>query len=237
MSFILATEYLRETHQNTSLNFQFILSELIDSYQEIATLQKLLQRVKQGIDQQLISLLHSSLTKLAGSSHDSISLSTSSNQEGSLLRLKNYSAHLFIESKKGRLAFSKMHSCVNTAFINSLDTLNTLQTIEKNKISFKNRYQHLYQTLKAVINPMRHFLMLTSQVIQEFHRDENVLFFILQHKSDLAKLYGTKFVITCFNQMYPQGIKEALDFMIYQYTKRGYDHLTVLIQKEFAELS
>ncbi len=225
--------------QNKSLLFQFILSEFIDSYREILIIHQIQTELKSGFSQIQLEHLKSSMMKLAGSSKTYMRLFAWNHEDGILARLKNHCLYLreafSFQSKKESHTLFKMQNYINKAFINCLQSLDALHLTDKIEISEK-QIQNLHKLLNQIISPMRKFSKLAASVMQKFRNDENVLFFMLRHKSDLDRLYGSQFVFKLINRMYKKGIDEFSDFLLDRYKKRGFHHLIPGICNYIAEL-
>lgn len=235
MSIAIDAKNLHIYHQSESLLFQFILSEFIDSHKELTNIDNILLILKKNFNKSILASLKTSVIKLAGSSENPIKLFSWNAQDGILTRLKNYCSHLSSTQKKQKEAVIKMQSDVNQAFLSCLESLDTIRMVEELDESDK-KIESLSRLLHKIICKMRHFSKLTTELIHEFHQDENVIFFLLDHQSDLNKLYGSNFLQKMMQKMFPKGLEEAAHFLLRRYKKRGFDHLLPRIKHKIAEL-
>ena len=73
--------------------------------------------------------------------------------------------------------------------------------------------------------------------METFKEDENVLFFILRHKTQLEEAFGEKFVELLFKKMHRDGSAGIEKLLLKQYSKRGFDTLLPVIKAKMAQLS
>lgn len=217
-------------HQNHSLLFQFILSELFLAHAEIEHLNATSSEISSPCSWRLIEPLVNSLAKLVGSTQGYMRL-FSWNDFGILTKIKNYSALLSQSLNKEEVA---MHREANQAWLLSLQALD---------IIYANRHveiinvQPLLNALSKLQSCMQRFARLVSKIIIRFKDDENVIFFILRHIDPMNALYGTGFVHKIFGQMFGKKIEAVKDFLEQRYTNRGFLHLLPIIHEKFAELT
>jgi hypothetical protein len=233
MSFGLTTWGLKPQPSYKSLLFQFILLEFISSYTEVLNIHQLSRDLQTTSD--VVPALKLSINKLAGPARGCMRLFSWNLEDGILSRLKNYCANFTLEAKDSNPGILKMHAYLNQAFISCRKTLDVIGLFEERDLSQQNR-QALHKVLTKVIQQMGRFSKMTAKLMQQFSTDENVVFFMLRHKSELDRLYGSQFVYKLINKMYPKGVEEAKDFLLKQYGQRGFDHLIPLIIKKISEL-
>jgi len=236
MSFGLATLHWNKD-TSKSLLFQFILSEFITSYREVLAIQQLASNLKteSNINLKLIASLKSCLVKLAGSARSYKPHHSWNQEDGILFRLKNYCAHFSIQEEKNNSASLNMYLHINQAFLSCIQGLDAICLLEEIDGSVQN-IQMLSKILTRIIKQMGRFSKLTTSVMRKFNKDENIVYFMLRHQSELDSLYGSQFVFKLINRMYPKGIEGASNFLFIQYKKRGFDHLIPRLQKKISEL-
>lgn len=236
MSFsLLALHCTKKTSK--SLLFQFILSEFISSQSEISTIHKLATTLKTNSNSklELINSLKSSLVKLAGSAKSYKPLFSWNQEDGILFRLKNYCAHFSLQGENSNKTSLDMHLHINQAFLSCIQGLDTIRLLEEIEDTSQNM-QGLDKILSRIIKQMGRFSKLTANLMRKYNDDENIVYFMLRHQTDLDKLYGSKFVLKLINRMYPKGIEEAANFLTTKYKTRGFDNLIPRLQKKISEL-
>jgi hypothetical protein len=72
--------------------------------------------------------------------------------------------------------------------------------------------------------------------LHDFSHEEDVLFYLLQHRVLFDLLFPETTLSTLFLKMYPKGLEQVEQFLIRQYTKRGFDELIPKINREFANI-
>lgn len=198
-------------HQDISLLFQFIFSEYLITHRE---LQSLLHLMRQGKD------ISSVLLRLTGAVEDYIRLFALSYHDGSLAKLKSNCAYFMQSEEIPEEEAALMHSHADQAWLLCSECL-------------YKKSEHLIQ---EALEQLESFGKILQRMIPYFKGDENVLYFILRHREQLAVPFGPQFVRNCFEQIYPEGLNSALKFLLDRYMARGFSYLIPIIENHFIHL-
>ena len=213
-----------ETHKNSSLLFQFILSEFIEAFDEIQTLNSLVRQVSPRREnvQQL-------LQKLLGSFKGGIRYFPWNFADGLLHKLQTYCILLHENNEhyeKELIAIQHYLEKVRAACSSALDILNrNMQEVPD-----------LSTAIEKASLSMQRLSKLMARLMQQFREDENVLFFILRHKIHFDKLYGSRFVFKLLTRMYPKGLEEMRQHLAKNYARRGFENVLDPVNLLISEL-
>lgn len=229
----LAPQYFNPYYSNHNLLFQFILSEFILVYQEIKHINQIAATLKsqENFELEILQRLLHHIVKLAGSSRYYMRL-LACNDDGLLTKLKCYSVLFCL--KQDHMNQRKLYDDVEQLWLLSLKIVDTtdsllLRNSETAKLALHSWLGKFQRSSKRLSNTITSFKM-------HFRHDENVIFFIMRHKEQFDDLYKPRYVAKLLKKMFPNGLKEAHQFLLSQYGKRGFDSLVPIIQTKMAEL-
>lgn len=230
----ISVRHVNAYHKTNSLLFQFILSEFLDVYTEIQKLQTLM-------DSKLIAspitrnhkidsvLALASLEKLVGSSRDYMRFFSTNFSDGLLAKLRTYCAVFIQNADKDEKELMALQHYADKAWQACLQAMDAL---------YGDPSEHVFilSSIDKAVAAMNRFAKLIARIILQFRDDENVIFFILRHKTQFNKLYGDRFILKTFTKMYPKGLREVHLLLSKRYTERGFDNVLDAIRLLIAEL-
>lgn len=221
---------IQSYYQKESLLFQFIFWELILAQQEMQKIDSL-QAMAQKHDVQWNESLQNHIMRLAGSTQGYMRL-FSWNDDGILTKLRNYCTLFTQNDETPSKEKAVMYNAANQAWLNSLQILDCIRDFEEEQDERK--------ILLLLTRLNRNIVRLSNcalRVVEQFSRDENVLFFILRHKEQLDGVYDNGFVLKLMKRLFGRKLEQAKDFLTQKYDQRGFHHLIPVIHEKFALLS
>lgn len=227
--------HLNIYHQKYSLLFQFIITEFIDSYTEVLHIHTSSEIIDQEITKEALTELASSLRKLSGSQADHMSLFNYRNEESILSRLKNYCAFFSQHTDQQSKEAFEMHKYINRAWLACIQSLDMIYLLDESVT--KNCQKNLHKSLVKIVHLMQKFSRVLIKVLMQFKADENIVFYVLRHHTQLDQLFGSQFVYKLLHRMYPKGLDQVAFFLRKRYTLRGFDHLLPVIDTKIAEIA
>lgn len=244
--------HLSGYHQNNSLLFQFILSELVRSYRVVQEMNEHAKELSQSFLQPLLKkrsdgfllAIKECINKLVGSSQEYYSIFFCHQEEGFLAKLK-YNSVFFSQNcgEEDKEALG-LHRYAHRAWLLCLRSLDAIREIEHEILidhlrqtkATDSDYQPLLQTLQKINGSMHRIARLVVKLLLRFRDDENVVFFLLRYKEQFDEFFGKHFVFKLFSQMFPKGVQEANRFLLKKYTSRGFENLLPIIASKISEL-
>lgn len=233
--------------QSTSLLFQFILSEFVISYKKIQEIEKTYEQMEssliklrlQGDVGIYLNALLDLMPSLTGSQMVIVNEQTFpwTNHKGSLNKLRHY-CYLLSHRSSGQSDILNMNISVSKAFHSALQIREVIFSLQR-QCEDPHRipnYVSLYQLLDRVIDNMRRASRLILRILIQFKEDENVLYFLLKHKTDFDQLYKTQFVARILKKMFPKGALDANDLLKKKYSDRGFHNLIESITNQVSNL-
>lgn len=233
--------------QSTSLLFQFILSEFIVTFNKIQEIERLYEQM----EAQLIrERLRGDVSSYLGRLLDILPMLTGSQMvianeqtfpwtyhKGSLNKLRHY-CYLLSHRSSDQIDILNMNVAVSKAFHSALQIKEVIFSLQKHCEDPHRipNYVTLYQLLDRVIDNMRRTSRLILRILIQFKEDENVLYFLLKHKTSFDKLYKTQFVARILKKMFPKGALEAAEILREKYTERGFHNLIESITSQVLSL-
>jgi hypothetical protein len=222
---------------NSSLLFQFILSDFITAFLEIQCLdilyhRKLLPVVEKRYNeynQELIQKIEQVLGRLVGIKNEYIKRFSSNIIEGILTRFKMHCIMFSQQSDTEAKELLAMQHYAEKIWQNCMLAADALSDTS-------NKCTQLFTYLEKASNALHRLGKLITRLIQQFRDDENVVFFVLRHKESFDKAFGKRFITKLFCRMYPKGLPEAKDFLIKKYMDRNFDNIAPMISRLFIEL-
>lgn len=99
-----------------------------------------------------------------------------------------------------------------------------------NRIEFEKSFAILQGKMKKLSK-------LLPKRICSYRRNENMLYFLLRRKKDFDVIYHPKMIEELFQELFPGGLKEAVEWIHAQYKQRKFYHLLPLIQQQITSYS
>lgn len=232
---VSAHRQAKSYHHHSHLLMQFVLSELLLAYAEIQKIEQLMTIAPQ-YDSAMLAQLTSKIVKLSGSAQGYLRLFAWT-EDGILAKIKNYCTFLYQEGGLHNQDHVDMHREADNAWLYSLQAFDTVQLIARQLPEGAIWDPTLLSQLVLKINrSILRFSRLTTKAIMQFHRNENVLFFILRHHTQFDELYGAHSVKKLLQKMFTNSLEEARHFLSKKYIDRGFGNLESLIKEKIAEL-
>jgi hypothetical protein len=230
-------------HHNTSLLFQFILSEFILSYREAKVIHRYMLTLKSDgkeISSPDLDELRASINNLAGLTKEYMRIFSWNIDNGILAKLKNYCALLVQYADPADNSVIALHRYADKVWLlclQNIDILHLLNSETSLLPAKKLEKVTLSLALKKMSLCFRHLARLIPLIIKQFKDDENVVFFLLNNKEALDELYGKGFFQKLCKKMYPLGgIAELGQLLEQKYFIRGFTNLIPKIKAKIAEL-
>jgi hypothetical protein len=213
-------------YQDSPLLIQFIISEFLLIHQIADPIKKLIQTNLQPSTnwEESIQIFYRLLTELLGNPFNYQNSPTSSWNEGPLTKMKNYCEHLSHHVPFLKKTHLNLQTSVYQAWISAIHSLELIKafhlrtTLPKN-FSLKKHFEH----------PLNKFLNRLSRMTKEIPRNtnlfwdnENVAYFLIRKKKELAKVFGENEFIRQFKSFGKQGILVPL--LIKKFQARGFDY-------------
>lgn len=227
----LSHRHVNAYHHRNSLIFQFILTEFIESFEEIQQLERLCSRkvdVHTKNKEETQKQIESAITKLVGSTRDYMRIFSWNFGDGLLEKLKTYCALLLRNAANDeKEIIALLHYAEKTwqAVMQAKDHLHE-----------DNHRKILLHYFEKANTSLQRFSKVIVRIVPQFRDDENVVFCILRNKEKLDRLHGPRFVAKMLGRMYSKGLKEAHHFLSRKYAERGFDHLLPVITKKISEV-
>jgi hypothetical protein len=225
------------TQKNSSLLFQFILSEFIEAYEETRKLNLLCTGTEEVLPlppnifcqfsgNQPDKKVQNILLKLLGESRGGINHFSWEFADGLLNKMHAYCMSFDSEPfEKEIIAMQHYVEKVRFACVSALEAIN------KNAAERRE----LLAAIDKITQAMQRLSKLMARMIQKFPEDENVIFFILRHRIQLDKLYGHRFVLKTINRMYSKGLSEVQQLLLKKFTRRGFENVLPMIHSLISE--
>ncbi len=221
-------------NQSKGVLFQFIMNEFISSFQETKDIEQLYRTIESKLIthhtlddiKDLLQQLFFSLSKLTGTTIDDEPQSPWSSDKGSLNKLRHFCHMLSSKSSTHNAEVANFNVCVSKCYHSALQGREVILSLERPSPNVKKRilpnYPALYQFLDKLIDNMHRSSRLLLHLISQFHDDENVVLFLIQHREEFEKIFKSKFITKIFGKMFQNGIKDAEKLLKERYTKRGF---------------
>lgn len=233
--------------QSKSLLFQFILSDFIRAFREVASFKKMHEELQSedASPEQTIDPLLEATTRLTGSTQEDLRLFSWSLDSGVLTKLKNNCTTLCDTISNEDKDLILLDRYANRSWLLALECVDLLRGMQQlpsdlsiddpidddDSEEFK-QHTVLCKTLEKLILQMHRLARLIARLFIQFRDDENVIFFLVRHHEDFDELYGEHFVFKLIVKMYASGMDGAEDFLVRSYAKRGFEVLIPLIREK-----
>ncbi len=217
---------------NNSLLIQFVLFELIRSWNEVSEIKKHLSKVKltpkkrySKKDKEHLSncLIH--ITKLAGYTQQYMRIFTWNLNDGIIAKLKNYATYFANNLEKQDADAVNLERNAERAWFNCLECLDLFQEQYSLPPSETAHLCALNEITEELHNRLKKLSVATTHLLPQFRDDENALFFLLKHQEDLAPIYEKNYLKNLFLSLFPKGKEEAECFLKKRYTSRNFTQI------------
>lgn len=229
----LPRQHSKSYHYHHHLLIQFILSELILAHDEIKDLDKIFTDPSNSRGD-IIETVIRHISKLSGSTQGYMRL-FSWNDDGILTKLKNYCAFFCQNARSKNNDQFSMYQEANQAWLFSLHALDISRMIAQQDTAWD--VDSLYNSVKKIGRSIQRLSRLAAKVIPQFRNNENVVFFLLRHVTQLDSLYGDGFATKLLRKMFTKRSQGVSNFLTKRYAERGFDHLIPNIQSKLAALN
>lgn len=177
--------------------------------------------LKDSQNQQNAAKFAEILTLLIGKGYEGIRPVAWKPESGAFTKLRNYCAlYARLGDDEDRQAFD-LHQITDVIWLTLGHCLKHLR--DEGEIP--------QPLLKKIFQLETRLLGALKKIIFDFREDENVLFFLLRHRQALDLMFGEKFVHKTLTRLFPDGLKEAQQFILARYQKRGFNTLTTEIEQ------
>lgn len=210
--------HLKAHCQSAPLLLQFLLSAFIEVFDQFRSIEQLI------IEEQFTPALFIKLAAFTGSSTERTKTFQWNPDHGTGSKLHFYAIYFVEQMQTHRHALSLLEkSCrlVRTLGLYLLEIVEQQKTSDISPVLKKLR-RSIGQTAKELV-----------KAITLLKDSENLLYFILRHKSQLDAAYGSEFTIKLFEKIFPNGLDEVKSILIEKYSNRGFEKITETIQHHF----
>jgi hypothetical protein len=229
-------------YRNSSLLLQFILSEFIATFTESQKLAELCHlkpsplpvahdRTQQAAACQ--SQIKAAFSRLVGS-NSCERLIAWHFEEGMLSKLKTYCILFSQNNERDEKELLCMHHYIDKAWQQGVQAKILLNNSELNN-SEEDRPQFL-AALEKMNQSIQRFAKQMARILLQFREDENIIFFLLRHRTELETVYSPRFLNKLLLRMYPKGLCELKQLLKAKYNNRGFTNISSGIDAHFAEL-
>ncbi len=208
-------------HLDRSLLFQFILAEMIKAHQEAA----LLSWRKKKLTPSDIQLLIHPIIRLCGIQQEYMRIFAWNSSEGILAKLKKYCAYFAEMGPSGNKQLTTLQRLASSAWLTGMQCADHLRQLKEKEKYSESETTQLSKNLTRLKTTIHKLGKETIRAIREFNQNENVIFYILRHAEQFDIAFGSGFVKKLIEDLYSEGLSEALQLLKNRYTLRGFDHL------------
>jgi hypothetical protein len=127
-----------------------------------------------------------------------------------------------------------MHHYIDKAWQQGVQAKILLNNSELNN-SEEDRPQFL-AALEKMNQSIQRFAKQMARILLQFREDENIIFFLLRHRTELETVYSPRFLNKLLLRMYPKGLCELKQLLKAKYNNRGFTNISSGIDAHFAEL-
>lgn len=220
-------------YRDASLVFQFLLSEFLKVVNEASKLEDRLFHYQQKKHDSYLELL-APLTELSGGLPKNTCFFPWGFAEGSLNKLSNFIIqYVRLEGESKEL--KEIQNLIDKSLKEAQKALEYLKASQEASSSLyveETLELHISQVLRAI----KKLHKLVLPLLQNYKKNENVLFFLLRNQQDFRKIYGKRVFVQFFKEMYPSGPESLEKFLLKEYSKRGFKQLAKNINEKMTEL-
>ncbi|MCH1430314.1 MAG: hypothetical protein GWP59_00940 [Chlamydiales bacterium] len=227
--------------QSPSLLFQFILDEFLQTAETTRSAEKIYRKIERSIirnrllahvTENLHQLLDS-LSLLIGSHMSNDKSTPWDKEQGSLSKLHEYCYLFNVQANVNPRASENLNNCVSQAYHSSLQSREAVLAILQHKQKEETAdaeanlpdYANLYKLLDDLLDNLQRASRLILQIIMSCHEDENIIFFIFKNQDRMKACYPAFSLPRLLDRMFPNGLKDAKNFLLNRYAERGFKDL------------
>ncbi len=206
-------------HQNNGLIFQFILIHYCSAMTEMMTLEAILKKNSKGLDERVIETFE----RLQGPPFKN-GLYPWNADNGLFFKLKNFCSALAAKSYEKDKEALYLEKAADKVWKLGRD-------IQESTLCVRS-----FSKMLKLSAAMRTLARQIVQTIPQFRDDENVIYFLIKNHERLDSLFGSHFVVTLMDFLFPAGQEETEKFLINRYTQRGFTQLLPMITSQTENL-
>lgn len=207
---------------NYSLVFQFVLTEYIAIFE--AT-----DQFRNALKEKDLEAILQFLYKLNGPIEGNFNVFSGATESGLLPKLCHSSLHLSRMDDEGDDLSQKLNKyALQTHKLTHL-ALKACQ--DANPLKPQRTLLNLKQILLKIEVLIQRIGQMITKMMGQFEDDEAVLFFLLRNAEQLDTVFYPHYVLKLFIKMFHNGLLEAEQYIMKQYSQRGFDHLLPEIAK------
>jgi len=221
-------------NEDMGLTFQFLLAEFIQAMQEVRFLEIQLERYLQETADTFQGLIYP-LTELCGGTMHSLLLFSWDSDDGTLHKLNKY-VHLLSQKEEDNKEIKDLQNTLEKGLKEAMSGLRLLREAEKEQTSLYLR-DSIEKHLRSAIRCLKKLSKCVSSLLYRFKKDENVLFFLLRYQGSFKEIYGKRFLLRFFEVSCPGGVKSIERFLLAEYNRRGFGHLSQNINEKLVQLN
>lgn len=224
------TPHILHNLKDSSLIFQFMLSEFFKTAKQVMRLETLLSEYQQEPSDSFHKLL-CPLKELCGSSPHYALFFSWGFDEGILNKFRNY-IQIYITLKGHSKELLILQDIVEKGSKEAISALELLREAELEKTSLYFR-DPIEKHLKLALRSLKKLPKIILNLLFQFKKDENVLFFLLRFQHSFCEIYSKRTLRDFFEKINSKGIEGVNNFIIKQYSKRGFNQLKKPISEQF----
>lgn len=226
--------------QKISVSVQFILHEFLQVLSSLRALEtitlKLISKKGEGKAKDWNSF-RDCLYELTGSEEDYQPGLPWMVLEGSLHRLYNYCYAFATRRGKHHDGAEELKDQVEKALKSALYLRELLPCSPGSRCVVEPECStKVLKNSETLIRSLHKSSRFLYKKLLDFSHDEDVLYYLLRNRAQYDLLFPEATFATLLTKMFPKGIDQAEQFLIRQYTKRGFDELAPKISKEFESI-
>ena len=226
-------EYFFHPIESSSLAFQFLLSEFIKAMQEVRLLEMQLERYLAEKTDTFQALIYP-LTELCGGTMHSMRLFLWESDEGTLNKLNKY-VYAIGQRDGDNRDLKDFQNNLEKGLHDAKEVLKLLKEAMREQTSLYLR-DEIERHSKLALRYLKKLPKCISSLLKRFKHDENVLFFLLRTQGALKEIYGKRFLLRFFEGSCPGGVKSVARFLLTEYSRRGFAHLSQNINEKLTQL-
>jgi hypothetical protein len=220
-------------YRDASLVFQFLLSEFLKTVKEASLLDERLFLYKQKKRDSFRELL-APLTELCGSLPPQGSFFPWGFAEGSLNKLHTL-IQQYVQLEGESKELKEIQNLIDRSLKEAEQALEYLKESEEDSSSLYVQ-EMIEQRVAHVLKAIKKLHKLVLSLLQNYKKNENVLFFLLRNQQDFRKIYGKRVFVQFFKETYPNGPQSLEKFLLNEYERRGFRQLAKNITEKMTEL-
>lgn len=207
---------------NYSLVFQFVLTEYI-------TIFEVTDRFRDALKEKDLEAILQALYKLNGPPEGNFNVFSGATESGLLPKMCHSSFHLSSMEEDNEALSQKLNKHAQQTHKLTSMALKVCQ--DANPLKPQRTLLNLKQLLLKIEVLIQRIGQIITKMMGQFEDDEAVLFFLLRNAEQLDAVFYPHYVLKLFIKMFHNGPLEAEQYIMKQYSQRGFDHLLPEIAK------